>query len=134
MTWPELMERARDLADTGAARVAAGGVALACLALAVYMAIGSPSSTQRAASDIRAKGVKALYVCKACGKTGETRKGFDEPLPPTCPHCGKPQAVAAFRCVRCGRIIEAVDASLFHCPHCRHPYDQRLLSPQAGTP
>jgi len=128
------LERVRRFINTGPGRVAVIVLAGVAVAIAIGRALGGKTATQRQAAAIRARGLNVLYYCRACKKTGKTHKAFDEPFPIVCPHCGRREAVAAFVCVGCKRIIEAKDAPIFRCRHCRYLYDQRLLAPGAQRP
>ena len=128
------LQRVRRFINTGPGRVAVIVLVVAAVAIAIGRAVGGKTATQRQAAAIRARGLNVLYYCRACKKTGKTHKAFSEPFPIVCPHCGRREAVAAFVCAGCKRVIEAKDAPLFRCPHCQHTYDQRLLAPTAQRP
>ncbi|KKM74148.1 hypothetical protein LCGC14_1403230 [marine sediment metagenome] len=126
--------RFREWINTGIGRTVAIVVTLTLVALAITVAIASRTSTQRGAAEIRAKGVKTLYVCKACGATGKIHTAFEAEFPLECPQCRKREAVAGFMCYQCKKTIEAVDAPFFRCRHCNYTYDQRIPVPAGRQP
>jgi len=127
-----LPARLRDWINTDTGRIVVAVTAAAAVVLAIVVAVASRTYTQKEAAKVRARGLNVLYVCKACGASGQAHKAFDKKFPIKCPKCGKKEAVAAFRCVNCKEITEAIDAPVFECTHCGYEYDQRLLMPGAG--
>jgi len=122
------ISRARQWINSPAGRWTAIGAAAVLLATAAWIFVGD-GGDQRA-KDIVQKGHTVYYYCKACKATGKTAKPYDQPFPIVCPKCGAPQAVEAFRCRRCKRIIENIKGvQVFHCPHpdCRFKYSRRVI-------
>ena len=128
------LARVRRFINTGPGRVAVIVLAVAAVAIAIGRAIGGKTATQREAAAIRARCLNVLYYCRACKKTGKTHKAFNQPFPIVCPHCRRREAVAAFACAGCKRIIEAQDAPVLRCRHCQYAYDPRRLAPGAERP
>ena len=87
-----------------------------------------------AVEQIREKGRKAMYVCKDCGASGQTRIDYDESFPIRCPQCDKQTAVRGFRCVKCKNTIEDRPEPIFYCPHCNYKYDNTLRPSDAVRP
>jgi len=134
MTEESLLTRIRNWINTGVGRWVAIGLAAVVIVVAVVALVFGGGSGARV-QEIRGRGRRVLYICKACGATGETRIAYETKFPIGCPTCGKNVAALAFKCVKCGKIIESVQAPYFRCPHCRHIYDNRLApsAPGGGT-
>jgi len=125
--------RARGWLNGPGGRWVAVGVVVAALATAAFVFLRD--TTGREADEIRSRGRAVLYYCTACGAAGQTRIGYEEDFPVVCPKCGKRQAVMAFRCVKCGRIIQKRNEVVYRCPHpdCRFLYDNRV-GPRGPVP
>jgi len=120
--------RCRRWINSRTGRWVAAGVCAVLLAAAASAFLRD--ETDQRAKGILKKGHTVYYYCKACKATGKTLKPYDQPFPITCPKCGAPQAVEAFRCRRCGRIIENIKGvEVFYCPHpdCRFKYSRRVI-------
>ncbi len=102
----------------------------------LYFALRDETSDQR--KDILSRGRDVLFYCRNCEETGTLEAvPFDAEFPLVCPKCKQRQAVVAFKCVRCGRIIEKQSAPVYRCPHCKFVYDNRITGggePLKGPP
>ena len=130
-----ICSRLRDWLNTGPGRWVAIGVVLALVG--VTAAVFLRDTTEADADAIRAKGHKVLFCCKSCEETGEMWVAWNAKFPQECPKCGKMAAVLAFKCIKCGNIIESRKETDFTCPRCGHPYHsifagQDPLGPTSG--
>ncbi|KKL59331.1 hypothetical protein LCGC14_2216420 [marine sediment metagenome] len=121
--------RLREWINTGIGRIVIIVITLALVAGAAIVATMSVTSPEKDAEETHARGAVTLYLCKACGATGKTHKETEAKFPLECPQCKKRKAVAAFKCFRCEKTIEAVYAPLFRCRHCKYVYDYSTLAP-----
>jgi Zn finger protein HypA/HybF involved in hydrogenase expression len=129
--------RFREWINVGAGRWIALLASLGLVTFAVlYFALRDETSDRR--DDILGQGRKVLFYCRNCKETG-TLEGvpFNAEFPLPCPKCGQKEAVVAFKCVRCGRIIEKKSEPVYRCPHCNFVYDNRITGggePLSGPP
>lgn len=71
---------------------------------------------------IEGRGVTVLFLCKACGESGQTHVGYREESGFACPKCKKHEAVTAYRCDQCKKLIEYRKESEWKCPNCHKVY------------
>jgi len=107
-------------------------VALGVLVGSIAYWILRPSGSGKIVEEIQAGGRKIPIYCRACKHTEELRLVWTPTFPMECPKCKAVQAVVAFRCVGCGRLIERKDLPYYTCPHCGKVYDKREGGPAMG--
>jgi putative FmdB family regulatory protein len=115
----------REWLNTGAGKLAAGGLCGVLIVTALGVFLFRPSDGRATADEFLERGRMYRYICRDCGATGELRASYSEQFPVECPQCGQEAAVKAFECLGCGRTIADPGKAVFRCPHCQRLYDNR---------